>query len=161
MSSISSPLALDHLALIACNKMFDSMISICACKEYLTEITHRDLINYWNVSRVKKYSGLEDFDGFHVFFYGSSWVPYESGSEWLANGYLPELWLMELESFDWEMAPKLTPKEYAFLLKLNFASKCPAFVKNTNHAQMSFHIILESGVRSTCKNNVCNVFLQS
>ncbi|GBN60740.1 hypothetical protein AVEN_197604-1 [Araneus ventricosus] len=85
-----------------------------------------------------------------------SWVPYESESEWLANGYLPELCLMELESFDWEMDPKLTPKEYAFLLKLNFASKCPAFVKNTNHALMSFHIILESGVRS----NVCGNFVQ-
>ncbi|GBN72066.1 hypothetical protein AVEN_19976-1 [Araneus ventricosus] len=55
---------------------------------------------------------------------------------------------MELESFDWEMAPKLTPKEYAFLLKLNFASKCPAFVQNINHVQISFYIILESGVRS-------------
>ncbi|GBN24517.1 hypothetical protein AVEN_224247-1, partial [Araneus ventricosus] len=125
---MSCPLALDHLALIACNKMFDSLISICACKAYLTEIMHRDLINFWNVSRVKKYSGIEDFDGVHVFFDGSSWVPYESESEWLANGYLPELWLMELESFDWEMAPKLTPKEYSFLLKLDFASKCPAFV---------------------------------
>ncbi|GBN29232.1 hypothetical protein AVEN_151167-1 [Araneus ventricosus] len=82
------------------------------------------------------------------FFNGSTWIPYESESKWLANDYLPELWLMELESFDWEMAPKLTPKEYACLLKLNSASKCPAFVQNINHVQISFYIILESGVRS-------------
>ncbi|GBN18781.1 hypothetical protein AVEN_39708-1 [Araneus ventricosus] len=86
--------------------------------------------------------------GLVFFFNGSTWVPYESENEWLTNNYLPELWLMELESFDWQMAPKLTPKEYAFLMMLNFASKCPVFLQNINHVQMSFCIILESGVRS-------------
>ncbi|GBN31475.1 hypothetical protein AVEN_211398-1 [Araneus ventricosus] len=94
---------------------------------YLAEITHRNLINYWNASRTRKYSELHDLDRTHVYFNGSTWVPYESENEWLTNDYLPELWLMELESLDWEIAPKLTPKEYALLMKLNFASKCPFF----------------------------------